>query len=188
MIASSGSISLVIDALFTFPSRYSSLSLNIHTQPLRMVPQSSCKFSLTLLDINDTIYNIQGYHLLRITYSKAFCCNISQQANPVSLTTTSEVSVDFLSYSYLDVSVCCVLYIWFTLGSLQISVILQLLVLPPPFNECSLGIPNNHFDYLHLMSILCYAFILNRVFKYLNTLETKLISHLKVSKEVFITL
>ena len=31
MIASSESISLVIDALFTFPSRYSSLSLNIHT-------------------------------------------------------------------------------------------------------------------------------------------------------------
>lgn len=50
MIASSESISLVIDALFTFPSRYSSLSLNIHTQPLRMVPQYSCRLSPTLLN------------------------------------------------------------------------------------------------------------------------------------------
>jgi len=31
MIANSGSISPVIDLLFTFPSRYSSLSLNTYT-------------------------------------------------------------------------------------------------------------------------------------------------------------
>lgn len=49
MIANSGSISLVIDSLFTFPSRYSSLSLNIHTQPLRMVPQSSYRLSPIIL-------------------------------------------------------------------------------------------------------------------------------------------
>ena len=44
-----------------------------------------------------------------------------KQAGLVSLATTSRVSVDFLSYSYLDVSVHCVLYTRFPLGSLQIS-------------------------------------------------------------------
>ena len=52
---------------------------------------------------------IRDFHPLRLcfpTYSSSLC--ITDSALPVSLATTSRVSFDFLSYSYLDVSVHCV--------------------------------------------------------------------------------
>ena len=167
MIANSGSISPVIDLLFTFPSRYFSLSLNTYTQPQKMVllyfKQNFLHFTLYLLVV---IYRaITFYGLLFPKYSITF--TQVNQASPVSLATTSGVSVDFLSYSYLDVSVHCVIYIWFPNRIAIVTIIstyiivqeLQLLVFPPPFNMYLLGILNNHFDYLHLnFHIICDTF------------------------------
>ena len=167
MIANSGSISPVIYLLFTFPSRYFSLSLNTYTQPQKMVllyfKQNFLHFTLNILVV---IYRaITFYGLLFPKYS--ITLTQVNQASPVSLATTSGVSVDFLSYSYLDVSVHCVIYIWFpnriaivTITSTYIIVQeLQLLVFPPPFNMYLLGILNNHFDYLHLnFHIICDTF------------------------------
>ena len=167
MIANSGSISPVIDLLFTFPSRYFSLSLNTYTQPQKMVllyfKQNFLHFTLNILVV---IYRaITFYGLLFPKYSITF--TQVNQASPVSLATTSGVSVDFLSYSYLDVSVHCVIYIWFPNRIAIVTIIstyiivqeLQLLVFPPPFNMYLLGILNNHFDYLHLnFHIICDTF------------------------------
>lgn len=172
MIANSGSISPVIDLLFTFPSRYFSLSLNTYTQPQKMVllyfKQNFLHFTLYLLVV---IYRaITFYGLLFPKYSITF--PQVNQASPVSLATTSGVSVDFLSYSYLDVSVHCVIYIWFPNRIAIVTIIstyiivqeLQLLVFPPPFNMYLLGILNNHFDYLHLnFHIICDTFSIKKV-------------------------
>lgn len=108
MIADSDSFSLVIDFLFIFPSRYSSLSLH-HSylafedgSPISFyyLKRTSYKFSLTLLIF---IFNYIHTGLLPSTdyfFQNILYYNIDFLANSISLATTLEVTVVFLSYSY----------------------------------------------------------------------------------------
>jgi hypothetical protein len=73
----------------------------------------SSRISSTLLVIAllPIVYRaITFYGLLFPKYSTIDQC---ARLNLVSLATTTRVSVDFLSYGYLDVSVHRVIYIWF---------------------------------------------------------------------------
>lgn len=111
----------------------------IISQPQRMVPLYSDKLSLILLTtfltsnlkvvVIPKLYNgseliliITGLSPSMVCHSKQILTLIRKQANSLSLTTTNEISVDFFSFYYLDVSVRRVIII---MVSLRIIVIIK---------------------------------------------------------------
>ena len=90
------------------------------------VPRAPC-YSGTLTVTEGSRFHIQDYHLLWSDFPDRFACDAFVTAyrrpqprrasslvwaNPLSLAATNGVSVDFLSYRYLDVSVPCVGFTW----------------------------------------------------------------------------
>ena len=90
------------------------------------VPRAPC-YSGTPAVTQGSRFRIQDFHLLRFHFPEdsagdafvtVYRCPQPQEASslvwadPLSLAATYGVSVDFLSYRYLDVSVPCVRFIW----------------------------------------------------------------------------
>jgi hypothetical protein len=90
------------------------------------VPRAPC-YSGTPAVTQGFRFRIQDFHLLRSNFPEdsagdafvtVYRCPQPQRASslvwafPLSLAATNGVSVDFLSYRYLDVSVPCVRFIW----------------------------------------------------------------------------
>ena len=112
MIADSGSISPVIDLLFHLSLTVLFTIATLSILSLRgWFPDVHASFLshyflfyvivIGVSHIDTDIVSIQGYHLLRITYSKVFCVTIiTSRLNPISFATTLGVTVVFLSCSY----------------------------------------------------------------------------------------
>ena len=109
--------------LFTFPSQYFALSvirqyLGLEGGPPVFPPDSTCPAVLWILPAQ-LVFRIQGFHLLRRVFPHTLLLNSLMHSAvltpktllllvwPVSLSlaTTQEISVDFFSSPYLDVSV-----------------------------------------------------------------------------------
>jgi hypothetical protein len=90
------------------------------------VPRAPC-YSGTPAVTQGSRFCIQDFHLLWFNFPEDSACDafvtvyrcpqhqeasFPVWANPLSLAATNGVSVDFLSYRYLDVSVPCVRFIW----------------------------------------------------------------------------
>ena len=94
--------------LFTFPSRY--LFTIGRRGVLRLggwSPHVQTRFHVSRpTQDHYSFLPIQGYHLLWLTFpGNSGCFYINYWPGPLSLVTTSGVSVDFLSSGYLDISV-----------------------------------------------------------------------------------
>src|SRR3990167_9060961 len=105
----SGSISLPSPGFFSpFPHGTCSLSVSKEYLALEDGPpifkqDFSCPV-LLLERLQTFTFKLQGYHLLRLTFPDLS----TLQAVSLSLAATREISVDFFSCRYLDVSVPCV--------------------------------------------------------------------------------
>ena len=98
--------------LFTFPHGTGSLSVDYEYLALEDGPpifrqDVTCPALLVASLVPHQSFRVRGYHPLwptfpdRSTNSNAKSC----KADPISLATTLGISVDFCSFSYLDVSV-----------------------------------------------------------------------------------
>lgn len=121
---------LFFRVLFTFPSRYFTLLVIKKYLDLEGGPpifkQNYTQSVLLIIFIKYVKYNtIQGFHFLWQIIPNFSNTKIShiliKKSNPGSLATTTRISVDFFSSSYLDVSVRQVIYIFIRFPFLNIQ-------------------------------------------------------------------